>query len=112
MTGRTLFHFGSGQMSSRSRSLQFKQPAGFVSLNSVDADALNIKDGQKVKVSSENGEVEGFLKIDNCLIPGLVFIPYNFKDLKVNDLLEKPSNNGTSTIFYKGLPVKVEKLGN
>jgi anaerobic selenocysteine-containing dehydrogenase len=47
-------------------------------MNPQDAEALNLKDGQTVKVTTEAGEVEIDLQVTNTTRPGLVVIPHGF----------------------------------
>ncbi|MGD2269039.1 MAG: molybdopterin-dependent oxidoreductase [Desulfobacterales bacterium] len=52
-------------------------------MNPHDAEALNLKDGQTVKVTTEAGEVEIELQVTHTTQPGLVVIPHGF-GLKYN----------------------------
>ncbi len=110
LTGRSLFHFGSGGMSDKSRSLRFQQPAGYANVSLEDAKSLGLKDGEVIKIKSESGEVEARLKIDQCLLPGYVLVPFHFKNLQVNNLFKRPAADSFSAIAYKGLPVAVERV--
>jgi anaerobic selenocysteine-containing dehydrogenase len=49
-----------------------------VAMNPEDADPLNLKDAQMVKVITEAGEVEIELEITQTTRPGLVVIPHGF----------------------------------
>ncbi len=49
-----------------------------VAMNPEDADPLNLKDAQAVKVITETGEVEIELEITQTTRPGLVVIPHGF----------------------------------
>lgn len=60
----------------------------FVELATKDADSLGLKDGDKVVVTGENGEeVVLKLKINPLFPEKVVFIPDNFKESRVNNLI-------------------------
>jgi NADH-quinone oxidoreductase subunit G len=60
----------------------------FVELSAKDADTLGLKDGDKVKITGENGgEVVLKLKINPLFPEKVVFIPDNFKESRVNNLV-------------------------
>ncbi len=62
--------------------------APFIELSTKDADSLGLKDGDKVTVTGENGEeVVLKLKTNPLFSEKVVFIPDNFKESRVNNLI-------------------------
>jgi formate dehydrogenase alpha subunit len=75
MVGPTLFGYGDGSWTGRSK-LSLLEPAeGYVGVNPEDAASLEISDGSPVRVSSRRGSVEITIKVDDALPRGLTFIP-------------------------------------
>jgi anaerobic selenocysteine-containing dehydrogenase len=54
---------------------EFDSPDAVVSLSPLDAEARTITDGDRVKVSNEQGELTLPARVDNSLRPGVCHIP-------------------------------------
>jgi formate dehydrogenase alpha subunit len=109
-TGRAFMHYHSGTMTRVSPSLNHELPEGYVEINPVDAQSLQIKDGERVKVSSRRGEIQIKAKISRKVKKGVVFIPFHFSEAAAN-VLTNPAYDPTAKIpEYKVCAVKVEKL--
>jgi formate dehydrogenase major subunit len=109
-TGRAFVHYHSGTMTRVSPSLHHELPEGYVEINPVDAKSLQIKDGERVKVSSRRGEIQIKAKISRKVNRGVVFIPFHFSEAAAN-VLTNPAYDPTAKIpEYKVCAVKVEKL--
>lgn len=87
MAGRSMYHFGS--TSTRSRHLLGLCPEGYVEVNPLDADALDIRDGERVEVNSRIGSFTAPAKRSTRVSQGMVFVPANFPDLGVYRLFEE-----------------------
>lgn len=87
ITGSLVNH--SGKLTSYSGNLCSIMSEGFCQINPSDTDKLNLKNGEEVWVESSKGKIKIKLKIDDSLNPGTVFIPLNFKEIKLNLLLDK-----------------------
>jgi predicted molibdopterin-dependent oxidoreductase YjgC len=87
MAGRSMYHFGS--TSTRSRNLLGLCPEGYVEINPLDADNLEIQDGERVEVSSPIGSFVAPVKRSTKVAQGMVFVPANFPDLGVYRLFEE-----------------------
>ncbi len=57
-TGRVLYHYHTGTMTTRARGPVERCPESLVEIHPEDAERLGIADGQKVKVTSRRGKVE------------------------------------------------------
>lgn len=85
-TGRMLFHYHTGSMTRRSKTLDNEVKTGFVEINTEDAKALGIKNGDKVKVKSRRGEIEIVAKVTPDIMKGIIFIPFHFAECSANKL--------------------------
>jgi hypothetical protein len=83
-----------------SRDLQSQRklfPKGFVEMSKQDADELGIPVGRQVKLSSAHGDAVLPIRLRTDLKPGVVLVPYAFRDYVANVL-------GTDNVT----PAKVE----
>jgi formate dehydrogenase alpha subunit len=109
-TGRTFMHYHSGTMTRVSPTLQHELPEGYVEISPADAQAMQIKNGERVKVSSRRGEIQIKAKISRKVNRGVVFIPFHFAETAAN-VLTNPAYDPTAKIpEFKVCAVKVEKL--
>jgi NADH-quinone oxidoreductase subunit G len=86
-TGR--FIYDEGAMVSRSTALRVLQKKPFVEVNEVDAQGLDLVDGDEVVLES-NGESARVRVLVSDISKGAVFIPYDQQGLKANRLLKGP----------------------
>jgi len=107
-TGRVLYHYHTGTMTTRAKGLSERYPESLVEINPVDADKLKIADGQKVKVTSRRGTVEAKASITRKSAPGSIFMNFHFAEASVN-LLTNPALDPIGKIpEYKVCAVKLE----
>lgn len=107
-TGRVLYHYHTGTMTTKAEGLTERCPESLVEINPVDADKLKIAEGQKVKVTSRRGSVEAKATITKKSAPGSIFMNFHFADASVN-LLTNPALDPIGKIpEYKVCAVKVE----
>ncbi len=84
MTGRLLFHYHTGTMTRRSKTLESEVPAGSVEINVDDAASMDIKEGDAVKVSSRRGEIETTAHVTGDIQKGMIFMSFHFAESPVN----------------------------
>lgn len=107
-TGRVLYHYHTGTMTTRAQGLSERYPESLVEVNPVDADKLGIAEGQTVKVTSRRGAVEAKASITKKSAPGTIFMNFHFAGTAVN-LLTNPALDPVGKIpEYKVCAVKVE----
>lgn len=97
LTGSALYH--SGTVSTHAKGPLAVVDEAYVELGRADAKALQIKDGDMVKVSGNGVELRLKAKVGNRLPQGVLFAPYHFAAAGINRL-------------YKGeaaVPVTVSK---
>ncbi len=83
-TGRMLFQYHTGTMTRRSKALEKAAPEPFIEINEKDAANLDIRDGESVAVSSRRGEVRVKARVGDMVAPGVVFMPFHFKEAAAN----------------------------
>jgi ferredoxin-nitrate reductase len=76
-TGRTLAHFHTRTKTGRAPELQAAAPEVWVELNPEDAAAAGIADGDRVRVRSPRGELEGPARLTGVRA-GHVFVPFHY----------------------------------
>jgi formate dehydrogenase alpha subunit len=109
-TGRLLYHFHSGSMSRRSRSLEEKVGRGLVGVNPRDAKKLRLKEGNAVRVTSRRGSLVSHTHITPQLQEGSVFATFHFATETAN-ILTNPALDPKSKIpDLKVCAVKLEKV--
>ncbi len=107
-TGRVLYHYHTGTMTTRAKGLSERYPESLVEVNPVDADKLGIVEGATVKVTSRRGAVEAKASITKKSAPGTIFMNFHFTGTAVN-LLTNPALDPVGKIpEYKVCAVKVE----
>ena len=107
-TGRVLYHYHTGTMTTRSEGLSERCPESLVEINPADAIKLKVSEGQKVKVTSRRGSVEAKATITGKSASGSIFMNFHFADASVN-LLTNPALDPIGKIpEYKVCAVKVE----
>ncbi|MDY9924223.1 formate dehydrogenase subunit alpha [Methanobacterium sp.] len=87
-TGRMLFHWHTGSMTRRSKTLDREVPTGFVEINTEDAAELGIKNKELVRVKTRRGEIEIGAKVTPDIMKGIIFIPFHFVECAANTLTQ------------------------
>ena len=87
ITGNCLFH--NGYLTERSQILNTVADDPFVEMSAGDAAELGLSDRDVIIVRSAQGELTATLKINRHFPGGLVFIPENYKSLRLNNLLRR-----------------------
>lgn len=106
-TGRKLSHYN---ISTRySDVLSTYSSEELAELNPDDAKALNICDGDRVKVASRRGEVGTRVKLTNKVPPGMIFMTFHYVDSPVNALTNGACDKVSGTYEYKVCAVRISK---
>jgi predicted molibdopterin-dependent oxidoreductase YjgC len=84
LTGSALYH--SGTVSTRAKGPQSALAEGYVEFGREDAKALELKDGDLVKVTGNGVELKLKAKIGTRLPKGVLFAPYHFAEAGINRL--------------------------
>jgi anaerobic selenocysteine-containing dehydrogenase len=76
-TGRTIFQFHTRTKTGRTPELQAAAPDVWVQLSAADAAGLGVGEGDRVRVESPRGAIEGPARVDGVR-PGVVFVPFHY----------------------------------
>ncbi|RUW70808.1 molybdopterin dinucleotide binding domain-containing protein, partial [Mesorhizobium sp. M1E.F.Ca.ET.063.01.1.1] len=87
ITGNCLFH--NGYLSERSDILSTVADDPYVEMSAPDAAQLGLADGDQVVVRSAQGELTAKLKVNKRFPNGLVFVPENYRSMRLNSLLRR-----------------------
>jgi NADH-quinone oxidoreductase subunit G len=82
LTGSSLYH--SGTVSTRAKGPQSALAEGYVEFGREDAKALDLKDGDLVKLAGNGCELRLKVKVGNRLPKGVLFAPYHFAATELN----------------------------
>jgi len=108
-TGRMFAHFHTGSMTRVSPPLDAEQKTGYVEIHPKDAEALAVKDGDTVKLSTRRGEIEAPAKITSNVKPGLLFVPFHFSENSANILTNSAFDPIAKIPEFKVCAAKIEK---
>jgi len=96
LSGKSMFHFGT--TSTFADGPLSVVDAGYVEINSDDAAAVSIKDGDRVKVSVGDASVTVVARVDDCYRQGILFAPYHFADANIQGLMPGVQNRVAATL--------------
>jgi formate dehydrogenase alpha subunit len=105
-TGPTLFH--SGRLSLQSDALLKISPEGLLQMNPKDADALGLKEGQRVRLRSSRGTVEVRVHPNQKIPVKMLYFPEVFSHLGVKELFSLETNPISGVPYFKATPVAIE----
>jgi len=108
-TGRVLYHYHSGTMTRRSEPLSWREPRGYVEINSEDAAAIDLEDDRAVIITSRRGTVRTRAKITNNVPPGTIFLAFHWREAPANILTQDFALDPVAKIpEYKVCAVRIE----
>jgi formate dehydrogenase alpha subunit len=107
-TGRILYHFHTGTVSRRSRSLDALAPEGYIEINPATAAAIGVADGEAVRVSSRRGQITIACHVTERVDRGVVFVPFHFAESAANVLTNAALDPQAKIPEYKVCAVRVE----
>ncbi len=88
-TGRMLEHWHTGAMTRRAGVLDQIEPVPVASVNPKDLGKLGIAAADMIKVTTRRGQIDIQVRADRDVPPGMIFIPFCFKEAAAN-LLTNP----------------------
>jgi len=110
-TGRSLFQYHTGTMSRKVKGLNIFRGEELVEINSRDASALGIADGDIVKVVSRRGAVVAKAKVTDVSPVGVVFMTFHFAESPTNQLTSPALDPVAKIPEFKVCAVRIEKNG-
>jgi ferredoxin-nitrate reductase len=113
ISGRQVYHWHTRTKTAKAPALAAAAPDVFIAMNRADAKRLGINDGNKVKVTSRRGCVEGPARVGDNVPRGTVFIPFHYGELdrnaSPNNLMAKAHDAVSKQPVQKYAAVRVER---
>lgn len=111
-TGRVMEHWHSGTMTRRVTSLYKAYPHATASLHRTDAEQLDVKEGDRIRIVSRRGEVEAFVEVGGRFTPqkGMVYVPWFDEDVMINNVTLDAFCPISKQTDYKKCAVKIIKI--
>ena len=110
MTGRTYYHYHTGTMTRKSATLNRECNEAVLEINQVDAEALAVRHGERVRLASRRGAIELRAEITERVAAGMVYTTFHFAEAPINRLTVADRDPGSQCPEYKVCAAKVEKL--
>ncbi|MEO6629799.1 MAG: nitrate reductase [Aquihabitans sp.] len=108
-TGRTVEHWHTRTKTGRIAVLENLAPEAWIEVNPRDAESLNIRGGERVRVSSSRGVVDSIrVRVTAIVRPGEVFIPFHWEDRCANRLTDDQFDPVSREPNYKQCAVNIE----
>ncbi|HOP04770.1 MAG TPA: formate dehydrogenase subunit alpha [Tenuifilaceae bacterium] len=109
-SGRLLYHYHTATMSRRTKALREFVNESFALVHPYDAVKQNLKDGEKVRITSRRGQLETTVRVSDETLEGEVFMPWHFTESQVNRLTRDELDPYSKIAPFKLSAVKLEKL--
>lgn len=109
-TGRILWHWHTGSMTRRSRTLDSEVPTGWIEINAGDAKELGIQNGEIVRAVTRRGSVNVPAKVTPDIMRGVMFMPFHFAECPANLLTHNALDPIAKIPEFKACAVRVEKI--
>jgi predicted molibdopterin-dependent oxidoreductase YjgC len=107
-TERSLYHFHTGTMTRKVAGLNAMRREESIEVNPTDADKLNIKDGEMVRVISRRGEVRATAKLSQVSPPGIVCMSFHFAESPTNRITNPALDPVSKIPEFKVAAVRIE----
>ena len=110
--GSIRYHLGSGTRTGYSKRINDFTSSGSAEISPEDGIHLDLKEGDKVRISSPHGSISRGVILNKDMRRGQIFIPTAFHENNVMGLIAfKPVGDADSP-GWKECSVKIEKLGD
>lgn len=83
-TGRLVYQWHTRTKTARSPILHLASPEGYVEINPLDAQLLDIQMGDVVMVTTKRGSIQVPARITDAVKQGAIFIPFHYGTLTEN----------------------------
>jgi formate dehydrogenase alpha subunit len=108
-TGRRYAHYHTRTQTGNCPSLEKEFPETIVQVSFADAEKLNLKDGDSIKVTSRRGELVAPVRPGDIVPKGAIFMDFHFMEANPNVLLGTSLDPISKTPDYKVCAVRIEK---
>jgi formate dehydrogenase alpha subunit len=85
-TGRMFAHYHTGTMTRRSPFLNREIEEAYAEINPVDAARMNVKEGEKIKLTTRRGSITTSARITKRVAKNCIFAPFHFTEARANML--------------------------
>jgi formate dehydrogenase alpha subunit len=110
LLGSVRFHLGSGTRTAHSDRIKDFALKGEAEISFEDADRMELKGGDTVKISSPYGSISREVILKKDLRPGLIFIPMGFHNNDVMQLIGLRELGVEGSPGLKEVGVRIEKI--
>jgi formate dehydrogenase major subunit len=111
-TGRQLEHWHTGAMTRRATMLDALEPSAVASLSRGEIAKLRIKPGDRIQVATRRGSIELYVRQDDDMPDGVVFIPFAFVEAAANLLTNSALDPFGKIPEFKFCAARVEKASD
>ncbi|MCF6193997.1 MAG: formate dehydrogenase subunit alpha, partial [Kangiellaceae bacterium] len=108
-TGRELQHYNAATMTRRTANNELLK-SDVIMINPKDAKTKNILDGNRVKITSNRGEVTLAVEVTKKVKPGVLRTTFHFPEALVNMVTSAETDTETKCPEYKVVAVDIEKV--
>jgi formate dehydrogenase alpha subunit len=109
-TNRSLFHFHTGTMTRKVKSLNILRKEELVAINPADAAELGVSDGEMVRVISRRGSVDTKAMLTEVSPRGTVAMTFHFAESPTNELTNPAFDPVSKIPEFKVSAVRIEPL--
>jgi formate dehydrogenase major subunit len=109
ITGRTLYQFNAGTMTSRTANTLLRAQ-DCLDISTKDSERLGLSDGQLVRIRSRYGETILPIKIRDSVRPGELFATFHTPEVFLNYVTSPHRDRHVSTPEYKVTAVRLETI--
>jgi formate dehydrogenase major subunit/formate dehydrogenase alpha subunit len=109
-TGRVLYHWHGGELTSRVKELTEVYGQSLIELNPEDAHALGLGPSKRVKVTSRRGSIEAEAWVTERVTAGMIYASFHFPEALTNALTIAALDPEAKIPEYKVCAVKVAPL--
>jgi len=109
-TGRVLQHYHTGTMTREGQGLSRLYPQVLAEINPLDAQKLEIADGDMVSIASRRGKIQVKAWICDRTNPGVVFVPFHFRETPINALTNTALDPVAKIPEFKVCAVAIQKV--
>jgi formate dehydrogenase major subunit len=109
-TGRCIWHWHTGSMTRRSPSLEKEAPNAWIEINTDDAKALGVTNGEMVRAITRRGELKVTAKVTHDIKRNEMFMPFHYAECAANLLTNNALDPIAKIPEFKACAVRVEKI--
>jgi len=107
-TGRNLYHYHLA-MTSQVKGLVALYPEEEIWIHPSDAEALSVKSGDRVKVSSRRGSIVVRARVTDDVSPGANYMSFHYYETPTNVLTQQALDPVAKTPEFKVTAIRIEK---